>query len=286
MHVDHFIVLCYILQNTFNNKIIKLDDGNKLSGIKSGVENRNFMTHNIELINTHHSEVISSTVEGKSEPSNSAYFRGYDYSSSESVFSYSNISFKPFPTDIFSMPQRVGALGGSTSPPLKSVYLRQEKEELITKVALLADLSQYERMILADSLHCKTYENGQCVFSLGEPATAMFVVLDGQVAHSTPCDDGSSMTTQLRRGDVFSELALLINRPHVTFAHAVGRAVLVVIERESFERLVGPCIKVVMRADLKQAKQLLTKLLYPKYCLSDLNNLSASLLTQLQYEHY
>ena len=51
----------------------------------------------------------------------------------------------------------------------------------------------------------------------------------------------------MSKGGYLGELALLTNRPRAASAYAVGTVRLAFLDREAFERLLGPCMDVMKR---------------------------------------
>jgi CRP-like cAMP-binding protein len=80
------------------------------------------------------------------------------------------------------------------------------------------------------------WERGATVFESGSPGDGLYVVLSGAVQI---VDDAGNETTRLGRGQFFGEFSLLLGQPHNRTVVAAEDSELLVIPRESFQRLLG-----------------------------------------------
>jgi len=78
------------------------------------------------------------------------------------------------------------------------------------------------------------WESGAIVFESGSPADGLYVVLSGGVRI---VDDAGNETTRLGPGQFFGEFSLLLGQPHNRTVVAAQDSELLVIPRESFQRL-------------------------------------------------
>ena len=82
--------------------------------------------------------------------------------------------------------------------------------EDLTDVSLFADLRLEQQQMLAALLARRSWPAGHAVFHAGEPAEAVFVVEDGEVAIRYHPDDGDWLTVAtVGRGEVFGWSAVL-----------------------------------------------------------------------------
>jgi CRP-like cAMP-binding protein len=77
------------------------------------------------------------------------------------------------------------------------------------------------------------FPEGTTVFSAGDPAEALYVVLSGRVSIL----DGERALADIEPGDVFGEMALLAETTRRRSARAASDSELMVLPRESFLRL-------------------------------------------------
>jgi CRP-like cAMP-binding protein len=82
--------------------------------------------------------------------------------------------------------------------------------EDLAKVSLFADLRQEQQLVLSPLLARSSWPAGHTVFHAGEPAEAVYIVEDGEVAIRYHPDDGDWLTiATVRRGEVFGWSAAL-----------------------------------------------------------------------------
>ncbi|KER33425.1 hypothetical protein T265_00733 [Opisthorchis viverrini] len=97
---------------------------------------------------------------------------------------------------------------------------RQLYETWLSNVPLLKNLNFYERKNLADALVSVTFEDGSWIVRQGEPGEVMYFIEEGNVQISVNTSAS---------------------------AMAVGKTVLAALDVRSFERLMGPCLNVMLR---------------------------------------
>ncbi|KAF7261629.1 hypothetical protein EG68_00996 [Paragonimus skrjabini miyazakii] len=122
--------------------------------------------------------------------------------------------------------------------------------KILHSVQMLQELSPYERMNLADALVKKTFQDNECIIREGDPGMEMFFIMEGSVTvkKNDGTGTGNSVTiSKLGVGQYFGELALLSDQPRAASVYANGKSVLAVLDVESFERLLGPCVAVMKR---------------------------------------
>ena len=127
---------------------------------------------------------------------------------------------------------------------------RQRFEELLEKVPMLADLTAYERMNLADALDVKNIVDGKCIIREGDEAQNMYFIMEGKVKISVRPDKTKMEERTIayaKDGEYFGELALVLNKPRVASVYAEGDVVLAVLDTAAFERLLGPCVEIMKR---------------------------------------
>ncbi|VEL18416.1 unnamed protein product [Protopolystoma xenopodis] len=151
--------------------------------------------------------------------------------------------------------QTSGVLWAMTRETFRSIVLKKafEKrrmyEELLDKVPMLESLSNYERMSIADALRTRIYDEGVRIIIQGEPGAEMYFVEEGQVRITMKKEGDANETelTRLEKGGYFGELALLTKQPRAASVYAVTRTKLAVLDVDSFERLLGPCVEILKR---------------------------------------
>ncbi|KAK6178687.1 hypothetical protein SNE40_011213 [Patella caerulea] len=132
---------------------------------------------------------------------------------------------------------------------LKSAFKKRKKyETLLENVTILQSLDVYERMTLADALHSKVYQEGEAIIKQGDDADGIYFVEDGHIRITIDNPEGSEQEIATRStGTYFGELALIENKPRTANVYAVGKVKVAFLERECFERLLGPCVDIMKR---------------------------------------
>lgn len=78
---------------------------------------------------------------------------------------------------------------------------------------------------------------GSFVFRAGEPAEALYVVLSGLVRISEDRSGEDAEVARIGSGDYFGELSLLLHTTHTRSARVEEDAELLVVPKDSFQRL-------------------------------------------------
>ncbi|XP_046545413.1 cAMP-dependent protein kinase type II regulatory subunit-like [Haliotis rubra] len=132
---------------------------------------------------------------------------------------------------------------------LKAAFKKRKLyERLLEHVPMLQSIDQYERMNLADALLTKIFADGDVIISQGDEADGMYFIEDGSVYISINKDAGHvERVGSLCEGKYFGELALIENKPRSANVVADGKVKAAFLERESFERLLGPCLDIMKR---------------------------------------
>jgi len=125
---------------------------------------------------------------------------------------------------------------------------RMMYENLINNVPMLKSLQAHERANLVDALVPMTFENDQEIIKQGEPGEGMYFIISGEVniIMRTAAQNAILLST-LSNGDYFGELALVTNKTRAASAYSSGTSHLAFLDREAFERLLGPCMSLIRR---------------------------------------
>lgn len=132
---------------------------------------------------------------------------------------------------------------------LKSAFKKRKLyEELLENVPILKSLEQYERSNLADALMSKIFKKGDCIIRQGKEADGMFFLEKGVIRVTIIDPDGMEEELGIHsNGKYFGELALIENQPRSANVYAMETVTVAFLERESFERLLGPCLDIMKR---------------------------------------
>jgi cAMP-dependent protein kinase regulator len=127
---------------------------------------------------------------------------------------------------------------------------RDQYEEFLGRVPLLASLDKYERSKVADALiECK-YNKGDYILRAGDTSNTNFYLLsEGKAVATKPLDDNGPPVQVMAydAGGFFGELALLRETGRAANIVAVTDCTCVYIDKASFNRLLGPCEDILKR---------------------------------------
>jgi len=131
---------------------------------------------------------------------------------------------------------------------LKSAFLkRQMYDQLLENVPTLKHLDAYERMTVADALVTRQYVNGDRIIREGDAADGMYFIEDGKVRVTIRKSQKEVDVAKMSEGQYFGEKAIVDNSPRTASVYAVGNVKVAFLERDSFERLLGPCMDLLKR---------------------------------------
>merc|ERR1719456_889415 len=104
-------------------------------------------------------------------------------------------------------------------------------------------------MTVADALKSEEFEDGAKIIIQGDPGDKFFIVEDGAAVATKAFVPGQDPTEvkKYASGDYFGELALLKNEPRAANVIAVGKCKVLVLDRRTFKRLLGPLEDILRR---------------------------------------
>ncbi|XP_037093464.1 cAMP-dependent protein kinase type II regulatory subunit-like [Pollicipes pollicipes] len=132
---------------------------------------------------------------------------------------------------------------------LKNAFKKRKMyEQLLETVPMLKTLEPYERMNLADALVPQSFQPGEIIIEQGDDADGMYFVEEGtvRIARAEHGQEEVQINT-IEKGGYLGELALITKNPRAASAYADGPVRLAFLDREAFERLLGPCMDVMKR---------------------------------------
>eukprot|EP00730_Choanoeca_flexa_P003419 TRINITY_DN11407_c0_g1_i5.p1 TRINITY_DN11407_c0_g1~~TRINITY_DN11407_c0_g1_i5.p1 ORF type:complete len:368 (+),score=142.39 TRINITY_DN11407_c0_g1_i5:73-1176(+) len=129
-----------------------------------------------------------------------------------------------------------------------TIKKRKMYENFLEKVEILKDLDKYERMQIADALESCSYPDGADIVKQGEEGNEFFILLEGNAVVTQTNDKGESgQVGELTAANYFGEIALLKdNKRHATVT-AKGDVKCGKVDRETFERVLGPIEEILRR---------------------------------------
>ena len=126
---------------------------------------------------------------------------------------------------------------------------RDKYEDFLSSVSILQSIDNYERAKIADTIKEQRYKAGEKIISEGDEGSIFYLVISGE-AVATKTLAGASEATEVMQygpGDYFGELALLKNAPRAANVVAKSEVKVATIDRDSFNSLLGPLDKILMR---------------------------------------
>jgi len=126
---------------------------------------------------------------------------------------------------------------------------RQMYNEFLVKVPILEPLDNWERLTVADALEPATFKDGAVVVKQGDEGDIFYIIIEGEaiVTQKKENSDGDIEVGRLTKSQYFGEVALLTNQPRAATVTAKGDLKCVKLDRERFERVLGPCEDMLKR---------------------------------------
>lgn len=130
-----------------------------------------------------------------------------------------------------------------------TIRKRDMYQEFLSKVSILESLDKWERLTVADSLEPVQFEDGQKIVVQGEHGEDFFIIIEGNAAVYQQRSDNEDPVEVGRLGpsDYFGEIALLLDRPRAATVVAKGPLKCVKLDRQRFERVLGPVSEILKR---------------------------------------
>ncbi|PVD19200.1 hypothetical protein C0Q70_19685 [Pomacea canaliculata] len=101
---------------------------------------------------------------------------------------------------------------------------------------------------LGRRLVTRVYEDGEPIIEQGDRADGMYFVEEGRIRVTIRSSDGREQEIATHSTSTyFGELALITNKPRTANVYAEGRVKVAFLERDCFERLLGPCVEIMRR---------------------------------------
>jgi cAMP-dependent protein kinase regulator len=149
-----------------------------------------------------------------------------------------------------------------------TIKKRKMYEEFLSKVKILQELDQWERLTVADALEPVQFADGDSIVEQGEKGNDFFIIVEGiktkiylikkqnktnlflgtAIVYQKPSDDEPAVeVSKLGPSDYFGEIALLFDRPRAATVKAKGPLKCVKMDRNRFERVLGPISDILKR---------------------------------------
>lgn len=130
-----------------------------------------------------------------------------------------------------------------------TIRKRDIYQEFLSKVSILESLDKWERLTIADALEPVQFEDAQKIVVQGEHGEDFFIIIEGSAAVYQQRNENEEPVEVSRLGpsDYFGEIALLLDRPRAATVVAIGTLKCVKLDRQRFERVLGPVSEILKR---------------------------------------
>ena len=115
----------------------------------------------------------------------------------------------------------------------------QEEADLLRRVPMFSKLEPSKLKLLAFTSESLTFEDGEVLFYLGDPADCAYVIMEGAVDVLSDTDDGLVVATTLRANELFGELGVITNETRSATLRASGTLQALRISDEMFLKLLA-----------------------------------------------
>lgn len=126
---------------------------------------------------------------------------------------------------------------------------REKYDDFLSKVRILDNLQDWERLTVADALEAVSFEAGMAIVREGDLGNEFFIVIDGTADVTQNSAGNIKKVGQLGPSDYFGELALILDRPRAATVTAKTYIRCVKLDRSRFERVMGPAMDILKRTE-------------------------------------
>jgi CRP-like cAMP-binding protein len=110
--------------------------------------------------------------------------------------------------------------------------------ELIRRLPMFAKIDLSMLKLLCFSSERLTFEPGQVLFNVGEPADAAYMLLDGNVELTRPTPTGTLVVGALGPSEIVGEIAIFANLPRTATVTATTRVDALRIAKEQLVSII------------------------------------------------
>jgi len=129
-----------------------------------------------------------------------------------------------------------------------TIRKREMYESFLDKVPILEPLQKYERLTVADALEPANFKDGEVIVRQGDPGDVFYIIVEGEASVRQKDDSNEEKEiARLHSSEYFGEIALLTNRPRAATVIAIGDIQCVKLDRDRFNRVLGPCEDILRR---------------------------------------
>src|SRR5678816_3393281 len=100
----------------------------------------------------------------------------------------------------------------------------EQEFELIRRVPIFSTTDPSMQKLLAFSSDRLTYDEGQLMFSAGDPPDSAYIVMEGEVDITVPTPKGPLLVNTLTRNDVIGEIGIFGDVPRTCLLYTSDAA--------------------------------------------------------------
>ncbi|MBL4693274.1 MAG: cyclic nucleotide-binding domain-containing protein [Magnetovibrio sp.] len=134
----------------------------------------------------------------------------------------------------------------------------KDASKIIKSIPMLEGLSSANRKLLAFTSQLLTYEDGEVVFHIDEPATYVYIVVEGQVDQIVVNSNDEVHAGTVTKNKLFGEMAVIQNVPRLVTVRAKGPVNVLRIEGEMFLQMVTTSPKSALAVMQEMAQKITT----------------------------
>ncbi|GMI29873.1 hypothetical protein TeGR_g15063 [Tetraparma gracilis] len=119
----------------------------------------------------------------------------------------------------------------------------------LQQVPILAQLTEYEILTIADALQEESFTDGEVICKQGDTGETFYIIKEGTAVCSQKNAAGAEgEVARLENGAYFGEIALLTSKPRQATVSVVGDLRCLTLDRKTFKRVMGPLQDILMRS--------------------------------------
>ncbi len=118
----------------------------------------------------------------------------------------------------------------------------------LQQVPILAELTEYEILTIADALQEVSFNEGEVICKQGDKGDTFYIIKEGTAVCTQKNASGAEgEVARLTNGAYFGEIALLTSKPRQATVTVVGDLKCLTLDRKTFQRVMGPLQDILMR---------------------------------------
>ena len=133
---------------------------------------------------------------------------------------------------------------------------REQNAKWISNIPLLSELTERERLTIADAMQAVDFVAGEKVINQGDKGDNFYIVRSGQCKCTVNAGNEEVEVLKVDEGGYFGEIALLTDQPRKANVYAVTDVKLLSTDRATFKRVMGPLNDILSR-NMEQYKKVL-----------------------------